>query len=379
MEHPSTTTIQAIHDAPHRCVVAVTGGGSGAISALLRVPGASRTVLESVVPYAGSALEDFLGEEPDSSCNESTALAMAVVAWQRAVALCEAAEDQLVGIAVTASLASDRPKRGDHRALVAVQTSTSTVLARLDLEKGARDRPAEEDLVTALMIDRLAETCDINDRPEIELGDGDELHIHQVTAGEILAGTWNGHTSIAWSLPDGSWAPEPPAAPAGILSGSFHPLHSGHEQLQQTAEHTLSGPVYYELPLINADKPPLEYLSIEERRSAFTDVPLALSRAATFAEKAGLYPGVTFVVGADTAARVVEQRFYESAESMATAFETIRSRGCRFLVGGRLRGSDFDDLEDLELPDDVADLFTGIPEARFRCDISSTALREAAD
>ena len=379
VDSPSTTMIQAIHDAPHRCVLAVTGGGSGAISSLLRISGASRTVLESIVPYAGSALEDFLGDEPDRSCHESTALAMAAVTWQRAVALSEADAPHLIGIAATSSLASDRPKRGPHRSLVATQTSTRTVLARLDLEKDVRDRPAEEDLVMALIIDQLAEACHISDRPAIELGDGDELQIQQVTAEGILADTWNGQSSLAWSLPDGTWSSDPPVPAAGILSGSFHPRHNGHEQLQQSAEEILSGPVYYELPLINADKPPLDFLSIEKRRSAFTDVPLALSRAATFAEKANLYPGVTFVVGADTAARVVQQRFYESDESMAAAFETIRSQDCHFLVGGRLQGSNFDDLEDIDLPDEVADLFTGIPEGQFRCDISSTSLREAAD
>ncbi len=51
-----TQTIAAIHAAPTRIVLVITGGGSGALSKLLEVPGASRTVVAGLVPYANAAL-----------------------------------------------------------------------------------------------------------------------------------------------------------------------------------------------------------------------------------------------------------------------------------------------------------------------------------
>ena len=80
---PLAETISAIHDSPTRAALAITGGGAGALSRLLAVPGASRTVLEGQVPYAASAVSEYLGSQPDRFCDDTTALAMAVVAFQR--------------------------------------------------------------------------------------------------------------------------------------------------------------------------------------------------------------------------------------------------------------------------------------------------------
>lgn len=45
-----------IHDSPTRVVLGISGGGSRAITDLLEVPGASRTVLDAAVPYSERAL-----------------------------------------------------------------------------------------------------------------------------------------------------------------------------------------------------------------------------------------------------------------------------------------------------------------------------------
>ena len=47
-------TIREIHDAPQQGVLVVSGAGSQAVAWLLGVAGASRTLLEVVVPTAGS-------------------------------------------------------------------------------------------------------------------------------------------------------------------------------------------------------------------------------------------------------------------------------------------------------------------------------------
>ena len=73
--------IEKIHAAGRPLVLAVTGGGSGAISSLLEVPGASASVLEAVVPYAGAALAEWLGGKPDNYCIEPTPRAIAFAAF----------------------------------------------------------------------------------------------------------------------------------------------------------------------------------------------------------------------------------------------------------------------------------------------------------
>jgi hypothetical protein len=43
--------IPALHGSGRKAALAITGGGSGAIGELLRVPGGSRLLLEAQVPY----------------------------------------------------------------------------------------------------------------------------------------------------------------------------------------------------------------------------------------------------------------------------------------------------------------------------------------
>ncbi|MEX2558991.1 MAG: CinA family protein, partial [Pirellulales bacterium] len=77
--------IRQLHATGTRLVLAVTGGGSGAISALLEVPGASRTVLEAVVPYSAQALADRAGVTPELFASARTARSMAMAGYQRAL------------------------------------------------------------------------------------------------------------------------------------------------------------------------------------------------------------------------------------------------------------------------------------------------------
>ncbi|HNP73607.1 MAG TPA: hypothetical protein PKK15_21010, partial [Kouleothrix sp.] len=163
-----------------------------------------------------------------------------------------------------------------------------------------------------------------------------------------------------------------------LLSGSFNPLHAGRERLAQAAGAALGMPITFELPILNADKAPLSYAEIERRLAQFRwRYPVVLSRAALFVEKAGLYPGCVFVVGYDTAERLVEPRYYGGEAARDAALARIRAQGCRFLVAGRLEDGTFRTLRDIAVPPGARDLFAELPEAAFRVDLSSTAIRQA--
>jgi nicotinamide mononucleotide (NMN) deamidase PncC len=396
-----TSLTERIHAAPHDAVIAVTGGGASAIAELLSVPGGSRTLLEAIVPYSQAALTNWLGRSPEQFCTEETALAMAAVAYQRAARLAagdSGSAQQHIGLASTASLVSDRPKKGDHRCHVATQARAETASWQLILEKGVRDRGAEERLSGRLILCALARAAGLPDLPPLELRDGETVVEHRAAADPLLVELLDGKRGVTWSLAGtpaqpGSTKntgpsaapfslhatiPVPQSPPAGLLCGSFHPLHNGHRQLRDVASRLLGGPVYYELSIGNVDKPPLDFLSIDRRRAQFADEPLALTAAPTFAEKAAVLPGVTFVVGVDTAQRIVEPRYYgDSEEKMRAALGQIARAGCRFLVAGRKTGERFETLADVALPKDFANLFSAIPPADFRADISSTQLRRA--
>jgi hypothetical protein len=107
---------------------------------------------------------------------------------------------------------------------------------------------------------------------------------------------------------------------------------------------------------------------------------VVLSRAPTFLAKGRLFPGAVFVLGWDTAVRLVAPRYYGAKggdeQAMQRALEELRRLECRFIVGGRALDGQFKTLADIDIPDEFAPMFEAIPESRFRADISSTALRE---
>ena len=101
----------------------VTGGGTTALSRLLGVPGASRTLLEATIPYAQTALTAYLGNTPAQAASSQTARALAMAAFQRARQLTasqgatasdadQGRETPLFGLGASAALVTDRSRRG---------------------------------------------------------------------------------------------------------------------------------------------------------------------------------------------------------------------------------------------------------------------------
>lgn len=188
---------------------------------------------------------------------------------------------------------------------------------------------------------------------------------------ELLAG----RLATLTVAPDGATRGDDPPAGA-LLSGAFDPLHAGHEGMAAAAAALTGLPVAFELAVVNADKGALTADEVARRAAQFAGRhTLVLSRAPLFAQKAALYPGRAFVIGYDTAARVVAPRYYGGEAGMLAALAALRDAGCSFIVAGRLAAGRFQTLADLAIPAAFAALFTPIPEARFRADISSTALR----
>ncbi len=161
--------------------------------------------------------------------------------------------------------------------------------------------------------------------------------------------------------------------PKALLPGSFHPLHDGHLQLARVAALHLGSHVDFELSIQNVDKPNLTIEDVERRTVNFPEeTSLWLTWAATFEQKAALFPGCTFVVGYDTAVRMLDLKYYAGqSELRDRAFCTLIERGCRVLVGGRI-----DETGAFRVWEGNENLFTALTEAEFRLDISSTALRQ---
>jgi nicotinic acid mononucleotide adenylyltransferase len=376
--------IQAIHDSPGRTVMVIAGAGTHALAWLLGVAGASRTLLEALVPYDWAAFDDFLGQTPEQYVALPTARLMAGRALSRGRWL--HAGETAIGLACTATIATDRPKRGPHRAHIATWQPGGVASYSLQLQKGRRDRSAEEDLVSRLILNALARAYGLDHRLTLPLitgktepgqpAHGDtcrEHHADLARSARRLRQETISHFSIS---ADGEVAENTDQTPI-ILSGAFNPLHEGHLELAKAAQGLLNLPITFELAARNVDKDPLSPTEVLERMAQFAGRwPVVASHAATFLEKARRFPQSTFVVGYDTAARIVHPRYYDdSQDQMRQALNEIRQRGCRFLVAGRKSDDgQFHPAPSLEIPAGFDSLF--LPMHGFRHDISSSELRK---
>ncbi len=368
-------TIAAIHNTPHRLVFEFAGAGSLALYWLHSVPGSSRTVLEATDRYAAASLADLIGRTPKTFVSTETARAMAEAAYRRAMRLTDGATPCL-GVACTATIATDRPKRGSHRCSVAVYDGTMVRTFDLTLAKGARDRTGEERLISLVIIRAIASACGV-EAPDLALEPSETLEVQESLHSDPLTLLLRGDTASVFVGIDGRAYLEG-TPPVALLSGSFNPLHAGHEQLAQAAATLLGAPVTFELPVLNADKPPLGYAELERRLDQFRGrYPVVLSRAPLFVQKASLFPGCTFVIGYDTAIRIIDPRYYDGEPGRDAAFAAIAAQGCSFLVAGRVKDGVFRTLADIRLPSSLQPLFRELPERLFRVDLSSTAIRNA--
>lgn len=368
---------EQIHASAHMLVLEFAGAGSQALFWLHSVPGSSRTILEATDRYAAASMEDLLGQAPEQAVSEATALAMASAAYQRARRLA-APGTRCLGVGCTAALVTDRVRRGEDRCWIAVRDQDSVRTYTLVMTKGLRDRPGEEALVSQLLLHAIAEACGVAPLPALDLHGDERVIASSAPMDDPIARLLEGQARTVTVAPDGSAAADQPVAGA-LLSASFNPLHAGHEQLAQVAAVILGQPVAFELPIVNADKPDLEYAELERRLDQFRGrASVVLSRARLFAEKAALYPGCTFVLGHDTAVRLVSPHYYGGEEGLRAALAAVRAHGCRFLVAGRVRDGAFRTLRDIALPPGFEDLFSAIPEHMFRSDLSSTAIRESS-
>jgi nicotinic acid mononucleotide adenylyltransferase len=197
-----------------------------------------------------------------------------------------------------------------------------------------------------------------------------------------------------------------------VFPGSFNPPHGGHIALANASLRTAdrcnedndegdyNPTVFFEISIVNADKPPIDPEVVAERVKKFLDLDdmpdqwgVVLTRAPLFADKLtylkdcinsnGCDSKLNFIIGTDTLVRIVNPKYYGNDEK--NMIESLRAmKGAHFIVGGRLEQNVETDQprfvsgeEELSsLPHDFAnDMFTIMRESEFRVDISSSEIR----
>ena len=350
-----------IHETPTKAVLIITGGGTEVLPMLLKRGGGSATLLSACVPYANAETAALLGGEPEKYVSEQTTRQLAMAAYQKALAL-RTDDEPVIGVACSSALQKTPEEREGriHHIHIALQTHTKTVSWSVTIDpKGFMQYPflireAEETMNALMVLNLVAEGCGLDERASITYGmsvfppsisaaskngfikqERRESNIYstyfpysayfpELFAGEVKALLCGPSQNIL--LPLTKCVP-----PRYLLPGSFNPAHAGHAEMAEYVERSGVGVCDYELSIRNADKPILDFITIEERLSSIKNRRVWLTNAPTFAQKAEIFPNTTFVVGYDTMIRIVNPKYGNLDE----VYATFKAMGTRFVVFGR--------------------------------------------
>lgn len=158
-----------------------------------------------------------------------------------------------------------------------------------------------------------------------------------------------------------------------ILSGSFNPLHEGHIELLKASSKEFKKKPLFEISIKNVDKSEINFNDLMDRINQFKSLgKLVVTNSAKFEEKSKIFKESIFVIGYDTALRLVDDKYYD--DDFRKSLKIIEKNNCSFLVSGRFINKKYKKPNNINF-EEYDYLFNILSEEKFRIDISSTELR----
>ena len=329
--------------------VAAMGAGAGVQASLWGVPGSSAFLVGAAFPYAAHETERFLGFRPARFCDEDAAVELAIAAYLRAreATLAESVgtptKARVVGLGLTASVASLVPHRGDHRVFVATLCERGATVwsARLPKGTGEAQRSIDGQLADRLGVHALLAAVGIGGEdgsaPGVEVSRRElpEAELHAMLYRRPVFGPGDSRETILGTE----------RCDLVLLPGSFDPCHGGHKMIADAVERQYGRRVSYAVTADPVHKPGLRTVDLLDRVASIrlggdrTRTIVLTERDPLFIDKARQFPGAGIALGVDALVRLLDPCWGPSPGEMLEAF---RALGTRFYVVGRSVGRPLD-------------------------------------
>jgi nicotinic acid mononucleotide adenylyltransferase len=356
--------------------VIATGAGAGIQQELWEIPGSSAYLGGASFPYATEETDELLGFTPKSYCSQETAIDLASAAYMRAYKF---GGKKPVGIGLTASVASEREHRGDHRIFTCVMTDENVLFKGWNIKKGIGfyqrmlDGKYADMTVFKMLNTFLPQGETGTGHPTTETVDVSALAKERFFAHPFF--TASGQRLEGLPCKKGAYYPYHPYA---LMPGAFNPPHEGHFG---TAEAMLKDHGRVTVYEITAEPPHKDALSTQQllqrakllhgRDRIFTQKePFYLDKARTFG-------GMPLVLGADAMVRMLDPKWGHNVKDMLDEFSCLHTK---LYISGREINGKFTTRDDIEksLPEGQRNLFHYLSASvSGKWDISSTEIRNA--
>ena len=164
-----------------------------------------------------------------------------------------------------------------------------------------------------------------------------------------------------------------------VFPGSFNPIHEWHLELLKSGMDISGKKPVFEISFKNVDKPDLSLEEISKRINQFKTInELLVTNEATFLGKSILFKGADFLIGGDTLIRLFANKYYNSemdSNKIIDQFVQLKNSGTKFIVGGRTVDDKFVTVDNVFIPEQIKEMFIGIPRKMFESGISSNKIR----
>jgi nicotinamide mononucleotide (NMN) deamidase PncC len=356
--------------------IAATGAGAGLQQLLWAVPGSSAYLSGSSFPYAAQEQEQFLGFMPEHFCCQEAAADLASAAYIKAFKF---GGNKPIGLGITASVASEKEHRGEHRAHFCIITDDKALDYQLTIPKGSGSERRLTDGETCdaighlILLNALGITPPSSLWTNLDWRDATQLVEARFWSRPFFAANGQRSTLI------------PKNKEFAMLSGAFNPPHAGHLGMADAYEELRPGQTVFEISATTPHKAPLTVQDMLKRSSMLMGRNrLFTNSLGMYLDKAKAFPGMPFLIGADAAQRLFDPKWGIPVRDLLTQFHNL---GTTFYVAERMTSLGLildhdciiDNLIDTYHLDNydqdmVYDLLFRLPG---RWDISSTSLREA--